>query len=101
MLEIKNAVLIAARILGYGKDYSFTYGEEVTVDLTELDTKYLDESNVNKGFNEFEFTLPHTNTPITYKLLTNRDEKKIEQEIKGLKRLTKRHPQNYQPVLSI
>ena len=86
----KNAVLIAARILGYGKDYSFTHnGEEVTVDLTELDTKYLDENNVNKGFNEFEFTLPHTNTPITYKLLTNRDEKKIEQEIKGLKKINK------------
>ena len=86
----KNSLLIAARILGYGKDYSFTHnGEEVTVDLTELDTKYLDENNVNKGFNEFEFTLPHTNTPISYKLLTNRDEKKIEQEIKGLKKINK------------
>ena len=31
----KNAVLIAARILGYGKDYDFQYkGEEVTIDLT-------------------------------------------------------------------
>ena len=34
----KNAVLIAARILGYGKDYSFKYsGEDVSVDLTELE----------------------------------------------------------------
>ena len=33
----KNAILIASRILGYGKDYDFTYnGEPVTVDLTEL-----------------------------------------------------------------
>jgi len=38
----KNAILIAARILGYGSDYTFTYtnpktGEEeqITVDLTE------------------------------------------------------------------
>jgi hypothetical protein len=31
----KNAILIAARILGYGKDYAITYkGEEVTVDVT-------------------------------------------------------------------
>ena len=33
----KNAILIASRILGYGKDYSFTYGgEEQTVDLSTL-----------------------------------------------------------------
>jgi hypothetical protein len=29
-----------------------------------------------EGKNEFSYTLPHTNTAITYKLLTNRDEKK-------------------------
>jgi hypothetical protein len=29
--------MVAARILGYGKDYTFEYeGEEVTVDLSEL-----------------------------------------------------------------
>jgi len=86
----KNAILIAARILGYGKDYNFSYkGEEVTVDLTELETRYLDESTMIDGKNEFSFILPHTNTPITYKLLTNRDEKKIESEIKGLKKINK------------
>ena len=41
------------------------------------------------GKNEFAFTLPHTNTPITYKILTSKDEKKIEAEIKGLKKLNK------------
>ena len=86
----KNAVLIAARILGYGKDYDFQYkGEEVTIDLTELETQYLDESTMIDGKNEFSYTLPHTNTAITYKLLTNRDEKKIEAEIKGLKKINK------------
>ena len=86
----KNAVLIAARILGYGKDYDFQYkGEEVTIDLTELETQYLDESTMIDGKNEFAYTLPHTNTAITYKLLTNRDEKKIEAEIKGLKKINK------------
>ena len=86
----KNAVLIAARILGYGKDYDFQYkGEEVTIDLTELETQYLDKSTMIDGKNEFAYTLPHTNTAITYKLLTNRDEKKIEAEIKGLKKINK------------
>jgi hypothetical protein len=86
----KNAILLAARILGYGKDYPFWYkGENVSVDLTELETRYLDESKMVEGKNEFEYTLPHTNTPITYKILTNRDEKKIEAEVKGLKKIDK------------
>ena len=38
----KNAVMIAARILGYGKDYKFQYkGEEVEVDLSTLENKEL------------------------------------------------------------
>ena len=86
----KNAILIAARILGYGKDYEFTYNEEeVSIDLTELETQYLDESLITKGENEFSFTLPYTKTNITYKLLTNRDDRKIDAEIKGLKKINK------------
>ena len=44
----KNALLIAARVLGYGKDYSVKFnnndGEEVThtIDLTELEDKELE-----------------------------------------------------------
>jgi len=86
----KNAILIAARILGYGKDYDFMYNnEEITVDLTELQPQYLDEESLVDGKNEFSYTLPHTNTLITYKLLTNRDEKKINGEVKGLKKINK------------
>ena len=86
----RNAVLIAARILGYGKDYDFIYrGENVTIDLTELDTRFLEEDDMVEGNNEFAYTLPHTNTAITYKILTNRDEKKIDAEVKGLKKLDK------------
>ena len=41
----KNAIMIAARILGYGKDYSFQYrGQDVTVDLTTMHDKPFDES---------------------------------------------------------
>ena len=86
----KNAILIAARILGYGRDYEFTYKDEpVTIDLTELETQYIDDSSFTKGLNSFSFTLPHTKTSITYKLLTNKDERKIDNEVKGLKKLDK------------
>jgi len=86
----KNAILIAARVLGYGKDYNFKYNnEDINVDLTTLETRYLDESTMLEGKNEFAFTLPHTSTAITYKILNSRDEKKIEAEIKGLKKINK------------
>ena len=86
----KNAVLIATRILGYGKNYSFNYGgERKDIDLTELDNKPFDESYVIDGKNEFAFTLPHSNTSITFKVLDGHDEAKIEAELKGLRKLQK------------
>ena len=86
----KNALLVAARILGYGKDYTITHqGEEVTVDLSQLDNKEIDESLFERGKNEFEFTLPSSDTNITFKILTHEDESKIDQEIRGLKKLNK------------
>ena len=86
----KNAVLVAARVLGYGKDYTFTYdGEEQTVDLSQLDNKIFDESLITPGKNEFDFTLPNSGTQITYKLLTGHDESKINRELEGLKKINK------------
>ena len=91
----KNALLIAARVLGYGKDYSFKYVDadgntvEANVDLSELEDKPLALSELNQeGVNEFNFTLPHSGNEITYKLLTHSDEKSIEKEITGLKKVT-------------
>ena len=41
----KNAILIAARILGYGANYEFKYQDsDASVDLSELEDKELDES---------------------------------------------------------
>ena len=86
----KNAIMIAARVLGYGKDYPFTYeGEEVVIDLNELPLKELDEDLATKGVNEFEFTLPTSGNKITFQLLTGKIEKAVEQEIKGMKRINK------------
>jgi len=84
----KNAILIAARVLGYGKDYTFTYnGKEVSVDLSTLEDKEVDESLFKRGSNEFSFVLPHSGNNITFKLLTHGDEQKIEAEIKGLQKI--------------
>jgi hypothetical protein len=89
----KNAILIAARVLGYGKDYTFKYvnqrGQEVeaTVDLSQLNEKHLDESLLTAGVNEFTFSLPKSGNTVTFKLLTHGDEKKIEAEVKGLQKV--------------
>ena len=86
----KNALLIASRILGYGKDYDFEimddYGQKIrtSVDLTSFNSKPVDESLFSKGKNEFALNLPISKVTITFKLLTHADEKKIDQEIKGL-----------------
>jgi hypothetical protein len=86
----KNAIMIASRILGYGKDYEFEYnGEEHTVDLTTLDNKSIDESLFTRGQNEFEFELPFSKTLVTFQLMNGHLEKKVEQEIKGLKKINK------------
>jgi len=84
----KNAILIAARILGYGKDYSVTYnGVETIVDLTLLGEKEVDESLFKGGINEFSFTLPKSQNTVTFKLLTHGDEQKIDAEIRGLQKV--------------
>jgi hypothetical protein len=93
----KNAIMIAARILGYGKDYEFDLkGERVTVDLSTLENKPFDEKSITKGINEFSYTLPNSGTAITYKLLTHKDEMAIDAELKGLKKINK----NADPAVS-
>jgi hypothetical protein len=86
----KNAIMVAARILGYGKDYNFEYGdEEQTVDLSKLEPAKLDFSKFTKGKNEFSFDLPNSKRTITFRLLTGRDEQQIETELKALKKISK------------
>jgi len=86
----KNAILIASRVLGYGKDYEFDYkGTKHIVDLAELSFKDIDYKPLEAGKNQFTFTMPSTGTNITYKLVTHADEIAIEQEVKGLKKFNK------------
>jgi len=93
----KNALLIAARILGYGSNYEFTYrNEKVKVDLSTLENKEFDISKFEQGQNEFPFTCPKSSTVLTFKLLSHSDEMKIDNELKGLRKINK----NASPELS-
>ena len=84
----KNAVLIAARILAYGKEYEIEFsGQKMVVDLTQLKDNKLDESLVSNGVNEFEFELPATKRKLTFKMLTSGDEKAIDAEVKGYEKV--------------
>ena len=86
----KNAIMIAARILSYGKDYPVELGYGVqSVDLSQFEHKEINPDLYKQGSNEFSFTLPHTENVVTFKLLTHGDEKKIEQEVKGLQKINK------------
>lgn len=86
----KNAIMIAARILGYGAEYKFNYnGKEEIVNLSEVNNKPLDESFYTKGLNEFSYTLPTSGNEIIFKMLTHGDEIKINQELEGLKKINK------------
>lgn len=83
----KNGVLLAARVLAYGKDYpssitcqSCNTVNAITVDLTKLDAKKIDEPK-DKGKNEFEFTLPTSKRVVTFRVLTHQDDEDINKEM--------------------
>ena len=84
----KNAIMIAARVLGYGKNYIIDLdGETVTIDLTALKDKEIDLSKYDKGKNEFSFTLPNSKRNITFKILTWGDDDLIERELEALEKV--------------
>jgi translation initiation factor IF-3 len=86
----KNALMVAARVLGYGKEYQFTYdGIEQSVDLSMLEPTEMDFDKFTKGQNEFNFKLPNSEREITFKLLTSGDEQKISEEIKAREKISK------------
>ena len=84
----KNSLLIASRILAYGKEYEVEIdGRKIEVDLTQLKDNQLDDSIVTNGANEFEFELPATKRKLTFKLLTSGDERVIDEEVKGYEKI--------------
>jgi len=87
----KNAILIAARILGYGSDYTFKYeGESHTIDLTTIEDKPLHEDVLNAKTNNFSYTLPTSKIEVTFSFMTHGKDIAITKEVKGLKKINKK-----------
>ena len=90
----KNALIIAARILAYGKEYEFMLLDEngdeviVTTDLTKLNDKEIKFDKLPPNSKEFPFTLPNSERAITLRFLTHKDEKELESEAVALKKVS-------------
>ena len=89
----KNAVLVAARILAYGPEYKVEVTNpnnpdqqvEHTFDLTECPFKQaVDE--VDYSGNSFDYETPISKTKIKFKILTGKDEKLIDKDVKQSKK---------------
>ena len=93
----KNAVMVASRVLAYGKEYKIEFNDgnsgrkrEETADLTTFEPKEIDFTKFTKGINAFEYELPASKRKITFKLLTQGDEKAIDIQLKSLKKVMKK-----------
>ena len=90
----KNAIMVAARILGYGGDYNFeidcpSCGEHNKdgCNLSELEETKIKFKGLEKGKNEFEFALPVSKKVLTFKILTQKDQIEIDEELTALKKI--------------
>ena len=91
----KNALMVGTRILGYGAKYDCTIADpdtqervETSVDLASLEHKKIDEKLLKNG-NLFSFELPNSKRVLEFKILTQKDENQIEQNLKDYEKLTK------------
>ena len=82
----KNAIMVAARVLGYGKEYKVNIPDpynndkpqETLILLNEIQDKPLhDEITKYPNNSEFEFELPLAKKRITFKLMTHCTERKV------------------------
>ena len=87
----KNAVMVAARILAYGPEYNCEVtnpnnGETIThtFNLADCPFKKVPE-NVKE--NLFEITLPISKKKIKFSILTGKEEKQIEKDLKASQKL--------------
>ena len=90
LLGDKNAIMVAARVLAYGPEYSCEItspnGEvvEQTFNLADCPFKEIDE-NINQ--NLFEFKLPISKQNIKFSVLTGKEEKLIEKDLNASKKV--------------
>jgi hypothetical protein len=87
----KNALMVAARILAYGTEYECEVTNpntgnsiDYTFNLTDCPFKNLPDGITD---NNFTIELPVSKVKLTFKLLTGKDEKIIDSELKQLKKL--------------
>lgn len=91
----KNALFLAARILGYGPQYDIEVTDpfsgnkqKVSIDLSKVKTKDIDFEKLNRK-NQYDFELPLSKKKIKFRLLTHKDEREINEEIQALEKLSK------------
>ena len=92
ILGDKNAVMVAARILAYGPDYTCEVMHpetlekfEHTFNLADCPFKKVNEKLV--GSDTYSVTLPISKKSVKFKLLTGKEEKKIEKEIQAYQKI--------------
>jgi hypothetical protein len=97
LLGDKNAIMVAARILAYGPEYTCEVtnpktGEKMTqtFNLADCPFKKL-PSDVKE--NSFEVTLPISKKKIKFGILTGKEEKLIEKDLKASKKLNSVTPE--------
>ena len=91
VLGDKNAVMVAARVLAYGPEYQCevtnpTTGNTFTHTFNLADCPFkTTEGDISE--NRFEVTLPVSKRKISYKILTGKEERIIEEELKNLRKV--------------
>lgn len=104
----KNAIMIAARVLGYGKDYKVQINDpfsgnvqDETIDLTQFDNIDYDGSQqIELHKNEFEFKLPQSKRTVTFMILNESKDRKIKHELEDLKKANRKLKNQTMPELT-
>ena len=94
VLGDKNAVMVTARILAYGPEYSCEITHPSTKEkfvhtfnLAECPFKELPK-DIDYDTNQWEITLPASKKKCTVKLLTGKDEKQIQKDLDATKKVS-------------
>ena len=93
----KNAIMIAARVLGYGKEYEVEISDpfsqddkqKLIIDLTSIEAKEYDFDSITPYENEFEVTLPISKRLLKFQLMSHGLEAKVKADVKSQLKMTK------------
>lgn len=86
----KDAIMIACRVLGFGKTYTTAMNidgkvEIVSFDLTTFEEREIDWDLFTKGQNEFSYQIPD-GAAVKFKLLTGTDQNTMMEEEAGMRK---------------